>query len=259
MQKEDKIKLISLVVPAYKQQKTILKNVEVLMDELSKLPYKSELLIVIDGNLDNTSQKLEKLKKKNIFVYQYERNEGKGYAVRYGVLRAKGDLIGFIDAGMDLDPSEISLMIDTMLWKDADVVVGSKLHPDSKVNYPYVRKILSWGYRTFTHLLFGFSVRDTQVGLKFFRRQVAKDVFPRLLVKRFAFDVEVLALAYALGYKKIYESPVKLRFRNNSTITSKSFWKEISNMLWDTAAVFYRVRILKYYRRSNKENWLNIE
>lgn len=260
MQKKGpKINLISIVIPAYKQQRTINRDVKNIHKVLSSLPYEFEIIIVVDGNLDKTSQMAKRLKEKNVSVFEYEKNQGKGFAVKYGVLKAKGDIIGFLDAGMDLDPSEISMMIDIMNFSKAHIVVGSKLHPDSKVNYPRIRKILSWGYRTFTHLLFGFKVRDTQVGLKIFKRRVAKDVFPRLLVKRFAFDVEVLALSYALGYKKIFEAPVKLKFRYNSSITSQKFWKEISNMLWDTAAVFYRVRIIKYYRKSNKKNWLKAE
>ena len=164
-------------------------------------------------------------------------------------MEARGDVVGFIDAGMDLDPSEISVALDLMDLKKADVIVGSKLHPDSKVNYPLSRKILSWGYRTLTFILFGFKIRDTQVGLKFFKKKTAKEVFSRIIIKRFAFDVEVLAVAYALGYTKIYEAPIKLNFRGASSITSSSLWKIISLMLWDTAAVFYRLRILHYYNR----------
>src|SRR5258708_28877698 len=148
---------------------------------------------------------------------------------------------------MDLDPTEISIMLDIMDWNNADIVIGSKLHPDSKVNYPIGRKILSWGYRTLTHILFGFKVRDTQVGLKIFKKRVAKEVFSKIIVKRFAFDIEVLAVAYKLGYTKIYEAPIKLDFNKASSITSSNFWKNIFWMLWDTVAVFYRLKILNYY------------
>ncbi len=250
MQKADRIKLISLVVPAYKQQKTIVRDLKNIDSALSHIEYKYEIIVVIDGNLDKTAQNIKRIRNNNIRTLQYEKNQGKGFAVRYGVLEARGDLIGFIDAGMDLNPSIISLMINLMEWNKADIIVGSKLHPESQVNYPFVRKIMSWCYRTFTHVMFGFSVRDTQVGLKLFRRKVAQEVFSRILVKRFAFDVEVLAVAYSLGYKKIYEAPIKLNFNNASSITSSNFWKVIVWMLWDTVAVFYRLRILNYYKRS---------
>lgn len=249
----EKIKLLSLVVPAYKQEKTIVKDIVALDKALSVFSFRHEIIVVVDGFVDKTHDLLlnHKSEIRSLKVLGYEDNRGKGFAIKLGVEKAKGDIIGFIDAGMDLDPSEISIMLDIMDWNKADIVIGSKLHPESKVNYPFARKILSWGYRTLTHLLFGFKVKDTQVGLKFFKKKVAKDVFSKIIVKKFAFDIEVLAVAYKLGYTKIYEAPIKLDFRGASTITSTSLWKIIFWMLWDTAAVFYRLRVLKYYDKSS--------
>ena len=241
------LKLLSLVVPAYKQEKTIIKDIEILDKGLSFLPYKHEIIVVVDGYLDKTFEKAKKIKNGNVRVLGYKKNQGKGFAVRHGILEAKGDVVGFIDAGMDLSPSEISVALDLMEWNNADIIVGSKLHPDSKVNYPLSRKILSWGYRNLTHLLFGFNIRDTQVGLKIFKRKVAKDVFSRIIIKKFAFDVEVLAISYKLGYTRIYETPIKLNFKGASSITSSNLWSVIFWMLWDTVTVFYRLRILRYY------------
>ncbi len=241
------IKLLSLVVPAYKQEKTIVKDVQSLLSALSVLPFKYELIVVEDGYLDGTAGKIKQIKDSHLKIYGYKENCGKGFAIKYGVEKAKGDVIGFIDAGMDLDPSEISIALNIMDWNKADIVIGSKLHPESKVEYPFQRKILSWGYRTLTHVLFGFNVKDTQVGLKLFKGKVAKEVFSKIVVKRFAFDVEVLAVAQKLGYTKIYEAPVKLNFNGVSSINSVNFWRVIYSMLWDTAAVFYRLKILHYY------------
>jgi glycosyltransferase involved in cell wall biosynthesis len=242
-------KTLSLVVPAYKQEKTAVRDIDSINNALSCLPYKYEIIVVEDGFLDGTGKKLLKLKKKikSLKLLGYKKNHGKGYAVKYGILQAKGDIIGFIDAGMDLDPSEISIALDLMKWNNADVVIGSKLHPYSKVDYPLSRKIMSWGYRAFTHLLFGFNIKDTQVGLKLFRKKVAHDIFSRIIIKSFAFDVEVLAVAHQLGYKKIYESPIKLMFKGKSSITSSNFWRIVLLMLWDTGAIFYR-KITNRYR-----------
>lgn len=244
-----KVKLLSLVVPAYKQEQTIVKDVLNLEKVLSILPCKHEIIVVVDGSPDNTFKKIKKLEDslKILKVFTYKENLGKGYAVKYGMLKANGDVIGFMDAGMDLDPSEISVALDLMDWNKADIIIGSKLHPESKVNYPLWRKILSWGYRTLTHILFGFSVKDTQVGMKFFKRKVARDVFSKIIIKRYAFDVEVLTVAYKLGYKKIFESPVKLNFNRAAGISTSNFWKVIFWMLWDTAAVFYRLKIIHFY------------
>ena len=170
----EKTKLISLIIPAYRQEQTIVKDIKNINNVLSNLPVGHELIVVVDGFIDKTLEKVNKIKNIKVKALGYEKNTGKGFAIKYGVEKAKGDIIGFIDAGMDLDPSEISIMLDIMDWNSADIVVGSKLHPESKVSYPFVRKILSWGYRTLTHILFGFKVRDTQVGLKFFKN-VSKD------------------------------------------------------------------------------------
>lgn len=244
-----KIDFLSLVVPAYKQEKTIFKDITNLDQILSQVSIRHEIIVVIDGMVDGTLQNVKKIKSANIKVLSYKNNLGKGHAVKFGMLKAVGDVIGFIDAGMDINAAGISILLDSMIWRDADIIVGSKLHPESKVNYPAVRRILSWGYRTMTHLMFGFNVKDTQVGIKFFKKKVVQAVFPKLIVKAFAFDIEVLAVASLLGFNKIYEGPVELNFNKVSTITSKSFWAIVFLMLWDTFAVFYRLKILSYYSK----------
>lgn len=241
------VSILSLVVPAYKQEKTIAEDIKSLDKALSTLSHEYEVIVVVDGFLDKTFDNAKKSGIKNVKVVGYKDNRGKGFAIKYGVERAKGDVIGFIDAGMDLDPSEISIMLSMMEWNKADIVIGSKLHPDSQVNYPTSRKILSWGYRVIIKTLFRLNIKDTQVGLKLFKRKVAKDVFPRIVVKAFAFDVEVLAVAKMLGYDKIYEAPIKLRFKQGS-VTSTNFWIISFWTLWDTLAVFYRLKFLNYYK-----------
>src|SRR3990167_1990861 len=250
-------RLFSLVIPCFKQEKTIEKNIQQVEKVLKGLPLDYEIIAVVDGHLDKTAEILKKIKKTNkkLKLYENEINYGKGYSVKYGIQKSRGDIVGFIDSGLDIDPEGIAILLDYMKLHDADIVVGSKTHPDSEVNYPLYRKIISFGGRFITQFLFGFSVLDTQVGLKIFKRKVAKDVFPRLLVKKFAFDIEMLAVANVLGYKKIYEAPVRLNFEFGN-ITYSSLIVVLLRTLWDTLAVFYRIRILKYYRKSNRRNWL---
>ena len=248
---------ISIIIPSYGQERTIKKNLESIVEVLDGTKLNYEIILVIDGKLDKTAQKVKSPKIKNLKIIELDKRYGKGYAVRKGVEKAKGEVIGFLDAGMDIDPNGIQMLLNHMAWYDADIIVGSKLHPVSQVEYPFFRKVLSWGYRTFTHLLFGFKIRDTQVGIKFFKTKVARDVFSRSLVKNFAFDVEVLALAYSLGYKKIYEAPIKLVLKKNSSITNANFWKVVLQMFIDTLGIYYRLKITQYYRKSNKKNWLN--
>lgn len=253
--------LISVIVPAYKQEKTIVRDLKGIKQVLDKLRYPAELICVVDGNVDETYSRALKFAKNlpNVKIIGYETNKGKGYAVRYGMNQSKGDVVGFIDSGMDLNPNGLSILLEHFEWYKADIIIGSKRHPVSKVQYPWQRKILSVGYQMLVLLLFGLKVRDTQVGMKFFRREVLEKVLPRLLVKNYAFDVELLAVSHYLGFKRLYEAPVelKLSFGGASTVTSKKFLNTILIMLIDTVAVFYRLRIRKYYSNTNYRKWKN--
>ncbi|MGA2911273.1 MAG: glycosyltransferase [Candidatus Levyibacteriota bacterium] len=240
------VRLLSLVVPAYKQEKTIVKDIQSLANVLSALPYRYEVIVVVDGFLDKTFEKAKSIKNNNIKVEGYKKNIGKGFAIRYGVEKAKGDVIGFIDAGMDIDPNSILTLVKYMQTHNADIVIGSKLHPDSNVKYPLVRKILSWGYRNVVHLLFGLNVRDTQAGLKLFKKEVAKEIFPRLTVNTFAFDIETLVIAKKIGFNNVREAPVKVSFRRG-TITNLNFFKIALIMLLDTARVWVQLNIFNSY------------
>ncbi len=255
--KEDKRALLSLVIPTYKQEKTIVKNIETIEGTLATFPYRYEIIVVVDGFVDKTFDVAKKIKNSSVKVLGYKENKGKGFAVKYGIQNANGDIIGFIDSGFDINPGGIAILLNYMKLHNADIVVGSKTHPDSEVDYPLYRRVISFGARVITKILFGFSIQDTQVGLKIFKKKVAKDVFPRLLVKKFAFDIEMLAVANVLGYTKIYEAPVKLSFEAGSISVSKLFLILLKT-LWDTIAIFYRIRVLRYYRKSNRANWMKL-
>lgn len=249
---------VSIIVPIYKQEKTIKQDLENICNTMSKTRWDYEIVAVVDGSPDNSYKEAKKVKNPKVKVYAYENNKGKGYAVRYGMARAEGDYISFIDAGMDIDPNGISMLLEHMEWYNADIIVGSKKHPVSQVNYPLVRKIYSFGYHFLVKILFGLNIKDTQTGLKVYKRQVLEKVLPRLLVKRFAFDIEILAVANYLGFKRIYEAPVKINwdFKNSNFSMGLIFDKNIRKMLIDTLAVFYRLRILKYYADESKRKWV---
>lgn len=251
--------LISLIIPAYKQQKTIVKDLRRIYSLLKKIRYRFEIICVVDGMIDKTYPKAFQFAKRyrNLKVVGYETNHGKGYAVRYGMARSKGDIIAFMDSGMDLNPNGLSMLLEHFEWYKADIIVGSKRHPASKVSYPWQRKILSIGYQYLVWLLFGLRVKDTQVGMKFFRREVLEKVLPRMLVKAFAFDIEILAVANSLGYRRIFEAPVEinLKFGGSSIVTNKKFVKTVLLMVWDTLAVFYRLKIARYYSGRNRRRW----
>lgn len=255
-QKKRKKRVLSLIIPAYKQEKTIRRDLLRIKVAMDQLRYDYEVIVVVDGRSDHTYDRAKSIRSKKITVIGYQHNHGKGHAVRFGMAKAQGDIIAFIDSGMDINPNGISMLLEHFEWYNADIIVGSKLHPVSKVRYPFSRTLLSLGYRVFVKVLFGLNIRDTQVGIKIFRRTVLEDVLPRLLVKAYAFDIEILAVSYYLGYKRIFEAPIELVFRKGmSSIVSKGFWKIVLLMLWDTIAVFYRLRVLRYYDNENKRRW----
>ncbi len=248
-------KLLSLIIPVYRQEKTIQQDLRSILGELELLAHPYEVIVVIDGAEDQSFSEARKIPSPYLSVVGYKTNHGKGYAVRYGMAKSHGDIIGFLDAGGDIRADGLSMMLAHYHWYNADIIVGSKRHPVSKVRYPKERKFLSWVYQMIIKLLFNLSIRDSQVGMKLFRRKTLEDVLPRLLVKKFAFDIEILAVANHLGYTRIYEAPVELDFSGASSITSTSFLRVVFNTLWDTLAVFYRLRLVHYYDTINKRRW----
>lgn len=236
---------LSVVVPAYREARHIQENLRRLLAELDAVGRTYEVLVVSDGNTDATAREAEMVISPNIKVIEYDRNMGKGYALRCGVAHSSGELVTFIDADMELDPHYIKGFIAVMETFDCDAVVGSKRHPMSNVYYPRARRFQSWVYQMLIRMLFNVKVRDTQTGLKLFRRPVLEDVVPLLAIKRFAFDLELLVVARQLGYRKVMEAPVDLNYKFESTVDPQAAWR----ILWDTAAIFYRLRILSYYTR----------
>ena len=146
---------------------------------------------------------------------------------------------------MELHPAQVETLFDIMRLDDADVVIGSKLHPNSRLNYPLDRRIVSSVYFFLIKLLFGLPIRDTQTGLKLFKYEVLQKVFPRILVKAYGYDLEILVNVHRLGYK-IAEAPIVLNFKQRyGRVGPEAIWTT-----WrDTMAVWYRTYILKYYDR----------
>ena len=251
--------MVSVIIPAYKQEKTILKDLRNIDDALSKIRFDYEIIVVVDGFSDSTYEKVQKIGRKNIKVLGYSNHRGRGYALRYGVARARGDYIVFLDLGLKIDPNNISLILEQTEWYDADIVVGSKRHPASKINYPFIRIFYSWGFHILVRVLLGLRVKDTQVGLKIFKREVLENVLPRLVIKEYAFDIEVLTVANYLGYKRIYEAPIKGIWVDSESAGGNGspslFTKGIRHTIHETLSVFYRLRILNYYSDKKKRKW----
>jgi glycosyltransferase involved in cell wall biosynthesis len=237
------------VVPVYNGGDEIVANVEQIRRVVATgLPGEEiELIVVSDGSIDGTAERLlESRGDQGIRVIHYDRNLGKGYAVKAGALASHGEWVALVDADLDLDPAAIPHFLEVARREQLDFAIGSKRHADSVVYYPRSRRVASWLYQQLNRVLFRLDVRDTQVGVKVFSRGVVDDVVPLLLVKQFAFDLELLAVATALGHGRIRELPVRLEYRFTGSALRSS---TVLRALWDTAAVFYRLRILRTYQR----------
>lgn len=251
-------KLVSIIIPAFKQKKTIRKDVLRIKNTMRMLRHDFEIIVVIDGDVDGTSKIVKEIKSNKIFIFSYLQNEGKGYAIRYGINKAKGNIVGFIDSGMEINPNGIAMLLEHMEWYNADIICGSKRHPASKINYPMSRKVVSKLAQIYIKLLFGLNVTDTQGGVKLFKREVLKDVFPRLVVKKFAFDIELLAVAKYLGYNRIFEAPIELNFNPKGSLISRRLFPVIWYTFVDTLGIFYRMYIMRFYKNRNTRSRLKL-
>ena len=238
-------------MPAYNESKFIVNNILETVDTLAAFKYDFEVIVVDDGSPDNTYQEALKARLEHperVRIVRYDENQGKGNALICGTRYATGEVVVFLDADMDLHPIQLPTLLEIMAAQGADFVIGSKRHPLSRVDYPPIRRLYSTIYYFIVRLLFGLPVRDTQTGLKVVRMEVLRNVFPRILVKRFAFDLEMLTNAHRLGYR-IAEAPVTLEFRR---VLGRINWRDAWSVLLDTAAIYYRMHIRHYYDRMPK-------
>lgn len=206
-----------------------------------------EILLVDDGSTDGTSERGRERAHslREVRILRIPENGGKGNALRQAFGRAKGDIICFLDGDLDIHPRNIVPMVGMLKAHHVDAVIGSKRHPDSSVDYPRRRRVLSKGYELVVQTLFGLKVKDTQTGIKVFRRELLDRVFPLGIVKGYAFDVELLVLAHRAGFR-IEEAPIEMKFRER--YGSGVDLRAILRMFRDTAGVFWRERVSNYYR-----------
>ncbi|MGK9252805.1 glycosyltransferase [Paenibacillus humicus] len=238
---------VSIIMPGYNEGSAIYTNLLTADKVFQELFKDYEIIFVNDGSSDDTLLRASNAADvcPNIRVLSYPINSGKGNALREGTTIATGKYIVFMDSDLDLPPRQLTSFFQILFNSDADVVIGSKMHPESIVKYPFARKVMSYGYYLFLLMLFRLNTHDTQTGMKLFKSEVIKPVMDTVLVKKFAFDIEVLSIIRKRGFK-ISESPIVIDF-NRGTKWGRIKTKDILHMLTDTLAIFYRLNILKYY------------
>ena len=234
-------------MPAYNEEGHIYDNVREVEKALAKARLDFEIVVVDDGSADGTYREAARRARATprVKAVRLADNAGKGQALRAGFGAARGELVAFLDADLDLPPRQVAEYVKRLEREDADVVCAAKMHPESKLAYPAGRRFVSRIYSLIVLVLFSLPLRDTQTGLKLFRRRVLERVFPVMLVKRYAFDLELLVLANYLHYR-ILEAPVEVVSRRPmGRIKLRDFYVTGN----DTLAIFYRLRIRKYYQK----------
>lgn len=239
---------LSVIIPSYKAEKFIVANIEKFKKQLEEIKKNYsfyindwEIILIIDGiKTDNSYALAKKIKK--IKIFSYPENKGKGYALKYGFQKSTGNYITFLDVDGDIPLWQIGNFFPYL--STHDIVIGSKRHPFSKVNYSFLRKTLSRGFQIFSRIILGVSLRDTQSGLKLIRREALDVFFFLLKMNRFSFDIELCFLAIKHGFN-IAEVPIQVQFQKNTTVVISTPFK----MFFDLIKIRYFYSFKKEYQK----------
>ena len=233
---------VSLIIPMYNESSIINDTLKTVSDYMESAFSDYEVLFSDDGSKDGCRAAVEAFHKEHnerISAVGYEQNQGKGAAIRHGVMNARGDIIIFTDCdlayGLDVIKNAVEIFGNT---PDADIVIGSRnLTDDGYEGYTFIRKLASKTYIKCLAIAAGFKLSDSQCGFKCFRREAAHSIFSTCEVNGFAFDFEALIKANNMGLK-IAEMPVKIVNHRESKV----------NVLRDS------IRMLRDVRRIKKAN-----
>jgi glycosyltransferase involved in cell wall biosynthesis len=227
---------LSAIIPVYNQERKISILLAKVKEVLNSTSLNYELVIVNDGSCDNTLEVLQKEEKldSRVRVMSYPQNKGKGYAIKTGVMQTHGNVVLFVDGDLDISPSLIIKYVKEL--ENCDLVIASKRHPLSKVNAPISRKVLSRIFNLVVRIATGIKLKDTQSGLKAGNGDVLRTIFNVMLITRYAFDVELLAIATALNLS-IKEMPIEI------TLDRRFKFLDIVKMFIDVIVISYRFRV----------------
>jgi dolichyl-phosphate beta-glucosyltransferase len=197
--------LLSIVIPAFNEEKRILATLEKITQFLNVKGYHYEIIVVDDGSTDNTVNVVRRFSEANripVQILESSINCGKGCAVRRGILSSNGDYVLFTDADLSTPIEEIEKFLP-LLRQGYDVVIGSRALRDSQllVRQPWYRERMGKTFNFFVQIFVMRGIIDTQCGFKVFKLEVAKRIFSLVKIDRFAFDAEAIFIAKKIGYR----------------------------------------------------------
>lgn len=237
---------LSIVIPAYNEALRVGATLEKVRQYVDSRNFACELIIVDDGSRDETPGILERFRERHpaVRLLRNEPNRGKGFAVRRGVLEARGEFVLFTDADLSAPIEETNKLLGALESTGADAAVGSRALDRRLIgiHQPWRREMGGRVFNLLVRILTGLKIRDTQCGLKLFRRASTERAFELQRVTGFGFDPEVLFLIDRLG-GKIVEVPVRW---NDSPATKVRFLRDATRMFLDLMVLRWRALTGKY-------------
>jgi glycosyltransferase involved in cell wall biosynthesis len=206
---------LSIVIPAYNEENRIGRTLTETFDYLERQNYSSEVIVVNDGSTDHTADVVRLFESRSggravesMRLVENPGNRGKGYSVRNGMLKAKGDIVLFYDADLSTPTSEIVKVVEPIAEGRYDVVFGSRALDRSLIGtrQSRLREILGRTGNLIQFVFTGLRFKDTQCGFKAFRREAAQSVFRLQQVEGFGFDPEILFIAKKQGWRLLETS-----------------------------------------------------
>ena len=235
---------LSIILPCFDEEAGIAENVRKVHEYLSSRFENPEIIAVDDGSRDGTLSELDRVSKEiPLTIIRNEVNEGKGKAVKKGILAATGDIVAFLDADLAIPIEEIDLFVDSIV-AGHDIVIASRFIPEFRaINpIPFHRRLMERVFRVLRKIILNNGdIQDTQCGFKVFRRDTARRIFKYVTVNRFAFDAELIFVARKFGYS-VKELPIHLRNPRESHV-------RIVRDPIDMFIALFRIRLNEYKGR----------
>jgi len=234
---------ISLIIPIYNEGKIIENTIKKLKVFLDNEKEGWEILFVNDGSTDNTLKIIKNFTPKFFKVISYERNRGKGFAIRVGVEKALGDYICFIDSDLAYSFNNLKELISKL--ENCDAVFGSRdMEANNFENISLLRRIFGKSFNLFSNIILGYKAEDTQCGLKVFKREMAREIFSKQILNRWAFDTEVFYIAKKKNYK-IKRVKAILSKNNLSKKSKVNLLKDPLKMFFD----LFKIKLNDLFRK----------
>jgi len=222
---------LSIVVPAYNEARRLPATLDRLVSFAESRPFVTEVLVVDNASTDSTKAVVTEFVSRNpVIAYLHEATQGKGAAVRTGVMAASGEYIIFCDADLAVPIEEADNFLPPRL-PDCDIAIGSREAKGARrYGEPFRRHLMGRVFNLIVRGLLLPGLQDTQCGFKCFRRDVARDLFPAGTVHGWSFDVEILHIARLRGYR-IVEVPVQWYYGEESKIRPvRDTWRMLNEL-----------------------------